>query len=958
MSGLLLANRLLWAGAAVAMFALAWRTFRFEQRAGRAAPPAAAEPAPAAPAARAGALPAPRTDAATRRAQLWALARFDMGFVFRSPAFFVLLFIGVLNAGVGSWTVGDFYGSDTWPVTRLMVQALQGAFSIMPIIIAVYYAGELVWRDRERRLHEIVDATAAPDWTHLLPKIVAIALVLGATAFVAVLTGMGVQALKGYTRFELGAYGLWWWLPMVISALQLAVLSVFVQVLVPQKFVGWGVMLVYVVATVALSSAGFEHNLYLYGGGPVVPLSDMNGMGRFWVGAGWYQLYWSACALVLAVLAHGLWRRGTASALRPRLAALPRRLKGLPAALGAGGAAVFVASGAFIFWNTNVLNAYVPQPERERRLAEAERALLPFEALPLPRITAVALDVQLYPREAKAVTTGRYTLRNDTGAPIDRLPVAWPERLRLGRFEMAGATLEKEHAPYTLRTYLLAPALQPGEVREIRFQTTLHERGFPNNDPLTRIVDNGSFLDNMEITPMLGISRQAFLKDRAKRRKHGLPPDLRPPTLEDGSGRAHTDFRRDSDWVDADITVTTEADQTPIAPGTTVSETVKDGRRTVRFKPEAPINHFFSIQSARYAVQRDKLGDIDLAVYFHPGHEYNVPRMLKAMKASLALFGEQFSPYQFKQARILEFPSYARFAQSFANTIPYSEDIGFLTRLGDPEKIDVVTFVTAHEIAHQWWGHQLTPSEQQGGTLLVESFAQYSALLVMERLYGREEMRRFLRYELDRYLRGRGGEVVEELPLARVENQTYIHYQKGALVMYWLKEVVGEPVVNRALARLLQQYAFKGAPFANSTDFLKLLREEAGPAHDALITDLFEKITLLDVKALNAKAKALPDGRWQVSFEVDAKKLYADGQGRETEAPLDESFDVGVFSAEPGRRGYSAQSVLAFERQPVKTGRQTVTLTVAQKPAFVGVDPFNKRIDRNSGDNVVAVSFD
>ena len=193
---------------------------------------------------------------------------------------------------------------------------------------------------------------------------------------------------------------------------------------------------------------------------------------------------------------------------------------------------------------------------------------------------------------------------------------------------------------------------------------------------------------------------------------------------------------------------------------------------------------FFSIQSARYEIRRDKAGDVDLAVYHHPGHEYNVDRMLAAMKTSLALFNEKFSPYQFKQARILEFPSYADFAQSFANTIPYSENIGFLTQLGDPEKIDVVTYVTAHEIAHQWWGHQLTPSHQQGGTLLVESFAQYSALLVMERLYGKEQMRKFLKYELDRYLRSRGGEVVEELPLARVENQQYIHYQKGSLAMY------------------------------------------------------------------------------------------------------------------------------------------------------------------------------
>ena len=165
--------------------------------------------------------------------------------------------------------------------------------------------------------------------------------------------------------------------------------------------------------------------------------------------------------------------------------------------------------------------------------------------------------------------------------------------------------------------------------------------------------------------------------------------------------------------------------------------------------------------------------------------------MLKAMKASLALFGEVFSPYQFKQARIIEFPSYADFAQAFANTIPYSENIGFLAKLSDPDKIDIATYVTAHEIAHQWWAHQIIPANQQGATMLVESFAQYSALLVMEQIYGREQMRRFLKYELDRYLRARGGEVVEELPLARVENQPYIHYQKGSLAMYWLKEVVG-----------------------------------------------------------------------------------------------------------------------------------------------------------------------
>ena len=165
-------------------------------------------------------------------------------------------------------------------------------------------------------------------------------------------------------------------------------------------------------------------------------------------------------------------------------------------------------------------------------------------------------------------------------------------------------------------------------------------------------------------------------------------------------------------------------------------------------------------------------------------------------------------------------------------------------------------------------------------------------------------------------------------------------------------EVVGEPVVNRALARLLQQYAFKPAPYPNPRDFLRLLREEAGPAHDALITDLFEKITLYDMKVTSASSTRRPDGRWDVALEVEARKLYADGKGKETEAPFAETVDVGAFTVEPGKKGYDAKSVIAVQRLAVKSGRQTLHLVVDRAPKVVGVDPFNKWVDRNSDDNL------
>jgi hypothetical protein len=971
LSGVLLANRVLWLAVGLAVFGAAAAMFRFEQKSGGTAlfgrsknavpkdsgsPGREGECSPATTGQAANvALPAPRSDSSTRWAQFTALARFDTAFVMRSPAFFVLLFIGVLNAGPSAWFINEWYGSPSLPATRLMVQALQGAFTIMPIIIAIYYGGELVWRDRERRMHEIVDATAAPGWAHLVPKIGAIALVLTATSLVAVLTGMAVQLAKGYTQLEPLSYLAWYLWPTVVTSLHLAVLSVLVQVLAPQKFIGWGVMVVYIVATIALGTAGFEHKLYDYGATPPVPLSDMAGMSRFWIGQAWFQLYWTAFAVLLALAAYAFWRRGIGGTLGQRWPQAQARIRGGAAALALGSGLVFAGAGGYIFWNTNVLNRYSTQPEEEALSAAAEKALLPFENLAQPRIVGVTLNVELFPREAKAITTGTYELENRSGQTITELHLVTMTNLRIEQVDLPGATLKTDNSQWGHRIYTLGRPLEPGQRLQLGFKTVLHEPGFVNGRPLTRIVDNGTFLNNGEITPGIGITRSMFLQDRNKRRKHDLPPELRPPTLEDESGRSGHDLRHDSDWVVADITVTTDADQTPVAPGYMLSDVTREGRRTVRFKPDAPLMHFFSIQSARYEIARDKLGDIELAVYHHPGHGQNVARMLQAMKLSLQMFSEAFSPYPFRQARILEFPSYADFAQSFANTIPYSENLGFLSQLADPDKIDVVTYITAHEIAHQWWGHQVVSSRQQGGTFIIESLSQYSALLVMEKLYGPEHMRRFLKYELDRYLRSRGADVLGELPLARVENQQYIHYQKGALALWWLKEVMGAPALNRALAAFVREFAFKPAPYPNSLDLLGHIRREAGPAHQDLITDLFEKITLVDAKALEPKAVQRPDGRWDVSFKVQARKLHADSKGVETEAPLEEPFDIGVFAAEPGKKGFSSADVLLMERRTLRSGSQEVKVTVDRKPAFAGIDPYNKRIDRNSNDNLVRI---
>ncbi|MFM1886074.1 MAG: hypothetical protein RL026_1231 [Pseudomonadota bacterium] len=961
--GTLLWNRLLWVGIAVLLLGLALRLYKVEGKASRmrkAARPAAGSvlvAAPEATPASAPAVPAPVRSAPSSPGQaglaaFMALVRFDMVAAFRSPGYIVLLIIGFLNAGGSLWFADELYGTAIHPVTRVMIEALNGSFAIIPLIIAIYYAGELVWSDRERRMHELRDATPAPDWAFVAPKLIAVVLVLLSTLAFSVAAAVLVQLLKGHTQLELGHYLLWYLLPWAIDIVNIAALAVFLQVVVPNKVAGWMAMLVVIVGQTALAGLGLEHNLFQYGGAPAVPLSDMNGQGNFAANAAWFRLYWAALALLLVVLAQSLWRRGAVTMLRPRLARLPARLRGPSGAVAAAALLVMAGTGAWIFYNTTVLNEYRTQDETEAWMAEREKALLPYEKTPQPRIVAVTLDVDLHPRQSRVLTRGQYRLENRSGVPLDAVHVQWPRDLRMERLEVDGAAVSQDLERFNYRILRFTQPLAPGAQAMLRFTSLREQRGFANRGNDTRVVANGSFLDNGEIAPVLGFGREGVLRERSQRREHGLEPELRPAKLEDESARAFHALRRDSDWVDADITVRTDADQIAVAPGVKRSDVVEDGRRVARFVTEAPINNFFSIQSARYAVREDLWNDVRLAVYHHPAHAWNIDRMMRAMKLSLDYFTREFSPFQFKELRILEFPAYATFAQSFAGTIPYSESIGFIMNQKKPTDVDMVTYVTAHEIAHQWWGHQLNPADMQGATFLVESLAQYSALMVMEREVGAPQIRKFLRYELDRYLRARGSEVLEELPLERVENQQYIHYQKGALVLYLLKDRIGEAAVNRALAGLLQEFALKGPPYATSRDLVTRFKAAAGPENARLVADLFERITLLDTKVSEARTRRLEDGRWETTLTVQARKLQADGKGVEREVPLDELLDVGVFAAEPGTEEFTGASVLAFGRQRLRGGVNTVVVHSAAEPRWAGADPYNKWVDRNSGDNL------
>jgi hypothetical protein len=286
-----------------------------------------------------------------------------------------------------------------------------------------------------------------------------------------------------------------------------------------------------------------------------------------------------------------------------------------------------------------------------------------------------------------------------------------------------------------------------------------------------------------------------------------------------------------------------------------------------------------------------------------------------------------------------------------------------------PTDIDFTYFVTAHELGHQWWAHQLIGADVEGSNMMSESLAEYSALQVMAHKYGRDLMHRYLRHELDTYLRGRAGETRHEPPLALVQREPYVWYQKGGQVLYTIADYIGEDRFNLALHNFLMQYRYANAtnqvdahdsagaaaatdgPYPDTRMLVDAIRAQTPPELQYLVDDGFNRIVLYDNKAVSATSEKTPDGKYKVTLEVQARKLQADGNGVETPMPLADYIEIGVFSGKKDE-----EKPLYLKKEKITEEKNNFVIVVDEQPTLAGIDPYNKLIDRNADDNMIDVT--
>ncbi|NII29182.1 peptidase M1 [Pseudoflavitalea sp. X16] len=903
----------------------------------------------------------PQTGIRASIVQLFHLTLFSCKSIVAAISFWAIVLCGTGILFINSFNLSTPYGVNNVPATYTIAGELVDLTLIFFVAIVLFYSGELVWKERDNRINLLVDTLPISNLLHLGGKFLGLMLILVLLIFTMIGTGMLFQSIHGYYDYELTIYFAAFFVEVFPFLFLLGIVCFVAQVLVNNKYLAHLVVLLFIaISTFGLRLLGLDHGLITFGGSFLTTYSDMNGYGHFLKPYLWFKVYWISFSVLLFMLAVLFSVRGTEAGFRRRWRQSRVLLTAPVKRISLAAMIVFIVAGGYIFYNTNIINRYASRATQQEYRAKYEQVLKPFTSLAQPRIAAVYLNLDLYPNKREYSVEGQYILFNPGEKAIHEIHIQ-----KLPDDEVALEYLAVEGGAIPDSTYnhfgyyilKLHQPLQPGDSLNMKFRQRFKAAGFTESSNAF-VVYNGTFLDNYHF-PTIGYNQDIELEDAAIRAEFGLKPRPGRATINDPAALLEGKSNGDGEEINFEIIVSTDSNQSVVAPGNLQETWTKQGRRYFHFASDKPISNFYAIVSARYAVIRQRWHPgkegVDLEIYYHPGHTFNLDRILHGMKQSLDYYSKNFAPYQYQQMRIAETPLYSGRGQSFPGLISLAENVGFVMDIDDETDMDMPFYIAAHEMAHQWWGDQVNPANVQGKTMLSESLAQYSALMVFKKEFSAEKVNKLLRWNMGQYLKSRSGDDTHETPLSLVgSGQEYIHYRKGMINLHALQYYISEDSVNSALQRFIRDWnSYTGLKkkhtdrYPTTNDLLGYFREVTPDSMQYIIRDLFASVILYDNKLRHADYEKISEKQYSVTATLDMKKIQMDSLGNEKATAINDWIELGVFTKDV----HGKEHLVLLKKIKINSAQATLQLSVPQKPSKIVLDPHLLFIDKNMTDN-------
>ncbi len=885
----------------------------------------------------------------------WRIAKLDLKRLIWNPLTLAILAISLIATGFLLVLMVASGGNPILlPTTNLVVDGMSLVLGLVAPLLIVFLAGDLVWREREVKIDPLVDSLPTRSWSFVVGKLLVLAVMLFLALPLLVLGALLAQTVNGYTQYNLGVYGVGLFTITLVDFLLIAVLAMTVQVLVNQKFLGYVLSALLVVLFTAGGNVVFRNaRLLQYGFRPKSYYSDLSGYGAMLEPVRWYQGYWLAIALLLVCITALFWVRGVDTHPKQRWRIARQRFTRPMQMVMALSAVAALLLGGWIHYNTTMLNAGTNRGEGVAQLIAYEQAYGNLRDAQ-PKITAINLQGDLYPDEdSRFAVKGTYTLENQTQQPIDTVLIQVFKDTQMNQLALAGAPEGQpiQHPALQGYAFTLPTPLLPGGTVEASFDLVRQPPAGFANDPGGSLGDylaNGANFGTNEFLPQVGFNdRLRFLISPEMRDQAGLPQI--DPEAEQARAVQVNKNHPDTHLAQFSAILSTAPDQIIFTSGEQVREWTEGNRRYFEYQSQVPIEKQVPFISGRYEVRQDDWQGIPIEVYYHPGHDRNLDRILAGAKQGLDYATQQFGPYPHKSLRIVETPYVSEAISYPGGQIFMGENQVFLANVKDDgtRTLDPAFHIAAHEVAHQWWGHQIHISNQRpGDRLLTESLSEYTANQVYAKEFGTTGLGAALRNNLNLYLQSRNR---SDVPLVEAgEGDNHLVYQKGGLVMYTLQDYLGEALVNQTLAQFLRDNA-PVPPYPTGTDLVAAFQAVTPEKYQYLLTDLFETVTLHDNRITAATVSPRADGKFDVTLTVNTAKVRSDNVGNETPTPMtQEEIDVGIYNAEG--------TLIYLKKHPFSDGESSLTITVDQSPIRAGIDPLHKLIDKAPDDNGVGVT--
>ncbi len=483
--------------------------------------------------------------------------------------------------------------------------------------------------------------------------------------------------------------------------------------------------------------------------------------------------------------------------------------------------------------------------EQKREKDYWKQNLATWKDAALPAMVHADVDLDLDPAHRGFRTSGSFLLRNDTAKPLRQIPLTGAYHWEDISWTLNGADCKPDDRSH-LFVFTPASLLAPGDTTRIgfrfhgRFPQGMTKNGGGN---MEFILPGGAVLTSFtpSFVPVLGYLEDIGVDDKNRYEPRVYPDDFYKDILKPafGSGTPFT----------TRIRISAPAVYTINSVGTEVSDVVEGGRRTAVWVSDQPVR-FFNVVAGRWNVRRQG----DVAVYYHPGHGFNVAEMTDALQAARKWYSEWFYPYPWKELKLSEFPANAFYAQGFPTNITFSEGIGFLTK-SEP-KTNAAFFVTAHESAHQWWGNLLTPGRGPGDDILSEGMAHFSTILLFDQVKGARGRIEFCKRIEEHY--GNNRRVDSERPLVKIDGSRNgdeaVTYDKGGWVFWMLLNRMGRENALKGLQGFIRQYK-DGPDYPALQDFTAFMRSYAPDttAYDEFVDQWFFKVVVPEYKLSRAE---------------------------------------------------------------------------------------------------------